>query len=254
MGAHPQQPKGNEGGNESNDHALHQKGEADEGIGGADIFHNIDLPATIEDRHPDGIGNDNDGNDHQNSDDGKPRHMDGGLDTHQGRGHLIAGFHAFHPGKALQRLDGLRQIFQAVHFQAEGSRQRVFIRVLLKAFQKALAAQGVAQLLQGVLLADVLLGGDIGQIVDLCLQPLGAGAAEVVIDPDHNLIEAFYIAHQGIDIEGKQQRPADKHHTGNKHADGSHRHLPVGADIVQALLDQIAKGILKHGKHLLDPG
>ena len=79
-------------------------------------------------------------------------------------------------------------------------------------------------------------------------------AAEVVIDPDHNLIEAFYIAHQGIDIEGKQQRPADKHHTGDKHADGSHRHLPVGADIVQALLDQIAKGILKHGKHLLDPG
>ena len=180
--------------------------------------------------------------------------MNGRFDAHQRSGYLIGGFHAFHTGKFPQRRDRRGQVFQAVHLQAEGGRQRVFFRVLLKTLQEALAAQRFAQLVQGVLLADILPGGDIGHILNGIPQHIGADAAQIVFDPDHHLVKAFDIPHQGIDIQGKHQRAADQHHAGDQHADGSHRHLPVGTDIAQALPDQIAKGIFKHGRHLPNPG
>ena len=158
----PDPQKGDDRGDNAQQHALYNKGDPDKAVGSAHILHNADFLAAGKDRRPDGVGDNHQGHQHQGCDDDAADGVDHGPDADQGFGQVSGGFrriHVVHPPDGGQ--NGVH-LFRVHDLGREFGGQNLR-RFILHAVQK------VGVLPQAFLIfREALLGGN----VDHFIQPL----------------------------------------------------------------------------------
>ncbi len=83
---------------------LDDERQGDEGVGSADILHDLDFTAAGKDAQPDGGTHRDDADSHQHQHDAAAHLRDGLLDLHKGLGHLDGSRDAVDAGDLLERL------------------------------------------------------------------------------------------------------------------------------------------------------
>ncbi len=216
---------------------LDDERHADKGVCRADALHDADLEAVGEHGHADGVADDEQRNHRQRQNNPQAHRRDEGGQAGELSRHLAVGGDGRDTLNLLDLRHGLVVFGQIVHHDAVRIRQRVIVAGHIG---KDLFTELFTIRLDGFILINKLNVGDVIYIQKLLALIDSLELRQVIIQKN--------LGHVGVAdriddigyINGKHDRRARQHQTGDQNADGRERHQAVMYQIFKTFFNKIA--------------